>query len=595
MSRTGISFILDGKEITPPRNWRGVKVLATFDNDTNQATVTTDAWEFVNSDQERVAEIVAARFRSGLNGGPGAFEGPEFKINVNDDLGAITVFDGLLNFVRDYEEIDFKSPNFEDPTECKASADMIDSLNGVNDLISGTSVAFLESEGVYNDNDYTDVDWVIERPFDLFQVAMISLAIFSTIKEGLDFLDRTTDTEATTVGIALASVTPGPGSVTYRAIMLIFRIVVIALYVANLIQLFSELMKLLIPKKRTHKGIKLRTLYEKGFEYFGYDFVSNIDELDSYVYLPTLPNTESNFADKLLKRIKVIEKGIPSVNDFGYLFSESVEISLKMFYARIAVVGTEVHLRADDDPWWFKQATKDVIDDSLVRSTKFNLDELKRSNLIKFATDTQDQFTVDEYTGTSHEVQTYPQSVQDERKVRVAGVNEVSIPVALGARKAKLSFLEEVGLVFAGIIEGVINAFGGNSNLSNEIKNRVNFLKLSDPLHSVPKMLYFEGGGIPENHRKKLGADVLWNKYHFPKDFTANNYKAQKIKFENVKVRFNIRIYRELMKNPYFVTEGGVSGKIEKLEWTLDGDYGRASGWFRKIYTKNLKTETFTP
>lgn len=595
MSITRVSFILDGKQITPPRNWRDVKVLATFDNNTNQATVTTDRWEFVNSNEERVAALLAARFRSGLTGGPGAFEGPEFKINVSDDQGATNVFDGLLNFVRDYEERNFKDPNFENPTECLASAEMIDSLNGVDDLISGTTVALMESEGVFKDSDYTGVDWVIEKPFDFYEVAILSIGVFSVSKEVIDALSRLGDDISIPAGIAASGALGTAGAALYKILIIIFRIAYIVFMLVQLIQLATQLIRLLIPKTRTHKGIKLGTLYRKGFEYFGYTFVSNIPELDKYVYLPTLPTQESNFADKLLSRIKVIEKGIPSVQDYGYLFSESVQLGLQMFYARIAVVGTEVHMRTEDDPWWFKQSTKDVIDDVLVNSVKFNLEDLKRSNFIKFATDPSDQFTIDNYSGTSYEVQTLPQSIKDEKKVRITGVDEVSIPLALGTRKGTLSFLEEAALTFLGAAETAVNAIGGNLNLTSEIKNRVNILKVSNPLHSVPKILYWDGNGIPEDHRDKLSAKALWDNYHFPKDFRANNFKAQKIKFENVKVPFNLRGFKELMKNPYFITKGGVSGKIEKMEWTLDGDYATVSGWFRKIYTKNLRTKRFNP
>ena len=49
------------------------------------------------------------------------------------------------------------------------------------------------------------------------------------------------------------------------------------------------------------------------------------------------------------------------------------------------------------------------------------------------------------------------------------------------------------------------------------------------------------------------------------------------------------------MKNPYFVTTSGVSGKIEKADRQLNGDVATVSGWFRKIYTKNLTERQIEP
>jgi len=267
-----------------------------------------------------------------------------------------------------------------------------------------------------------------------------------------------------------------------------------------------------------------------------------------------------------------------------------------MFNARYAVVnGNEVHLRWEDDPWWFKQSDLNITEDHRFDEITYNTDELSRDIFLKFQTDPSDKWTSDNYTGTSFESITEAQTVKDPKKQQIRGLDQVDFPFALGNRKDGLNALEEFALGFANAAEQAVNAVGGNADYTSSIKNRTNLLKVSDPIHSIPKILYMPGNNIPANHRDFLSARVLYEKYHSSKSFIANNFRAQKIRFDNVEVDFRFRDFKNLMKNPYFVTTNGRSGKIEKASWRLAGDTATVSGWFRHVYTKNLTERTIEP
>ena len=589
MAKSTITFRLNGQDIPAPRNWKDIKILATFDNDTNQATVTTDRWEFVNES----ATLVSDHFKSGRNGnGVGAFEGPNFDIFISDEEGAIKAFEGLLNLVEDYEELNFKGDNFTDPLEVRASAEMKNSLNGVDSQIAGITVAYLESQGVYSQSDYVDCPFVVEKKFDFIEFVIVSFAIYSMVKEAAEAIEKLGEDISVFSGIGSSSLTGTIGAVIFQVLVVIFRLAYIALIIVQLINLVEQLITFFISPLRTHKVISLYTLLNNAFEYFGYKFVSPIEELKNYHYLPTIPLGDGGLVNDILNKVKVSKTGLPSTGDFGYLFSECIELCINLFYARIAVVdganGREVHLRTDDDEWWIKRSTLDVIDDVLIDNIKYNTDELNRSIFIKYQTDPIDEFTTDNYTGTSIDVNVSPKAVQNIENVRISGIDEVSIPLALGNTKQRLTRLEDLILSFAGIAEAAINTLGGNKDFKSKIKNRVNILKVSNPEHSVAKLLYMEGSSIPANHRDLISAEYLYDNFHNAKSFIENNFRRQRLRFENIKVPFNFKDFKELSENPYFITQNGVQGKFERLEWTIDGDYAEASGWIRSLYTKNL-------
>jgi len=594
-SITKISFRVNGQDIPAPSNWRDVKILSTFDNGNNSSSITTDRWQFVNEAATRISKL----FKSGLNGGSGAFEGPNYDIYVSDEEGALQVFEGLLNFSEEYEERNFKGPNFTDPVEVLSKAEMKNSLNAIDSQFSGTTVAFLKSKGVYSDSDYTDVKFVVEKKFDFIEFAVLSFGIFTMVKEAAEAIEKLGSDLSTQLGISGSSATGTIGGTIFRILIIIFRIAYVVLILAQLIIMTERLFNMLISPARTHKGITLDTLLRKGFAYFGYKLVTPITELSSYVYLPTIPQEESNFVDKLLSRVKVTKQGIPSPGDYGYIFEEAVELVLRLFYARIAVVnspsGREIHIRKEDDEWWFKTSTLDVIDDVLINSITYNADELSRSTYIHFQVDPADSWTTDNYTGTSIEVVTEPKSVNRIENVRIRNLDEVSIPLALGSRKDGLNDLEKFMLSFLGFAEKTVNALGGNKDFTSKLKSRNDMLKVSAPEHGIAKLLYINGGLLPEDHREKLSAEYLYDNGHNAKSFVSNNYTRQRLRFSEVKVPFNFKKFKLLSENPYFITKNGVSGKFEKLEWTIDGDYATASGWIRSIYTKNLKETKIIP
>ncbi len=69
MSLDRVTFRLDGTEIAAPREWEGMAIKATFDNDGNEANISTDSFNFLGN----AADFLHAHRLGGLTGGPGIF------------------------------------------------------------------------------------------------------------------------------------------------------------------------------------------------------------------------------------------------------------------------------------------------------------------------------------------------------------------------------------------------------------------------------------------------------------------------------------------------------------------------------------------
>jgi len=81
-------YKLNGVEYEPPREWRGVEVLATFDGDSVQANITTSEFSFVN-DSKNAIDNWFSTFPT---------EGLPLQISISNETTTYTPFKGYLDF-----------------------------------------------------------------------------------------------------------------------------------------------------------------------------------------------------------------------------------------------------------------------------------------------------------------------------------------------------------------------------------------------------------------------------------------------------------------------------------------------------------------
>lgn len=572
----GVAFKLNNKESCSPVEWGDIEIEARFALN-NQASLSIDNFTFVNKDAREIINYI----NEGVVGGLGIFEGMPFEMDVNENGQSLKAFDGIVDFTEEFEIIN--------ESKVQAKVKLIDGLNALDARIDGLTVGYLESIGVYTGSDYSDVDFVIEKKFDAIEFLILGISLFVMIKETQyaikEFSDRISEvakggTPITTVGAVGPTVGPNIGAIIWAAAKAVIWAAYIAILIKAIFELGKQLIDIIMSPVRTHKCIKLGTLLEKAINYLGYSLESPISELDSYYYLPSAPLNGG-----------VIKKGIPQTQDYGYQLSETVELCLRVFNARLAIDGDKLIMRTKDDPFWFETSTY-VLPEVLTEKIQYNTDEANNTLLINFQTDIQDDWTVDNYTGTSYEVSLQPKTINRRERVLIKGLETVDIPLALGTRKDGFTALENTLKDLAKFMDALLKVFLARPQLEKRIARRVGMLKISTQSHTVPKLLVLSGKNIDTNHRDKLSAKYLENKFHNEKSFVRNNYGGQKIVQRDIRIPFGFSDFVKVLKNSVFKTVSGKVGRILSLKWRFNSDYAIVDYELNQIYTTNLK-ETF--
>lgn len=573
-----LSFQLDGKGINAPIEWQDIEITATFDGQV-QANITSDKFTFVLDSYTAIKQRIAG----GLNGSTvGIFEGMDFDISALSTEGQLSVFQGFLD-MQDGMSIDDENGRIE------CSIKKLSGINTLSERLETIDFGYLKEIGVITQADYVDVEYVVVKINTALETIISGLMIYNLTKSLIEGVKGLAESIAGFSGISASGVVGIIGATIFLVIKIILQIAYIAAIIVLLVELGRQMINAFVPPIRKHKGALLKTLLEKVATQLGYGFNTSIDDLDYFVYLPSNINTDEYELGGFLSKAGVIEEGIPNATDYGYLGSEIFDLAKKLFNGRYSVVNNIIQFHTELSPYWIKQSTW-IKPDVLQKEYKYNTKELKSNINIAFSTDINDEYTIDNFTGTVYQVITDANTIQDEKKKTIVGLDRVSLRVALGNRKDKLTSFEKILARLAGTFDAVTG-----SNLKKKIKNRVGMLKVSDNYHTIPKILYMSGGKIPQTHRQKLSAKVLWEEYHIEKSFIHNNFKRQRRITENEKTPFGFVDFVKLIENSYFYTEDNQQGKVNKITWRLAADYANIDYYVEEVYTKNLKEIKIEP
>lgn len=578
---------LNGKQVSIPKNFFDVGVKASF-GENIQANVTTENFTFILDAYQEIIEWV----NGGRQGGVGIFEGIPFTITQSDKATPNQViFKGIL----DLQDELIIQPNLGQ-AQTKIRQD--DSLNTLDSLIEPLDFGYLKSLGVITPADYVDIEYVVNKPDNGIETITTFITIYLLSKQlGDSILAFGKDGAVISAWSAVVSIpTPGAvGAAVYAVIVSILNIAYAATLLVLIINFGVDLFNILVQPQRTHKGIRLKTLIEKTCKYVGYTLETTIEDLDALVYLPSNFSVDEFGIKNVFSKVGVINEGIPRPTDPGYTCLDLFEICRNAFNARFAIVGNTVQFHTESSPYWISQSgwQKPIaIKDFASRGYRYNTDELKSSIFVEFQTDISDEYTINNYSGTSFQVLTDAKSVSVEVNKTIKNIDRVTIPLALGNRKESLNGLESSLASIANLFDSIGSVFGGKPNLAKKVKNKVGVLQVSNNNHSVAKLLWMPSGRIPNNHRDLFSAKTLWEKYHVEKSFVSNNFSRQRRYVEGEVIPFGLSSFVTLLNNSYFRDENGRIGKIVDLEWVFSKDYATISYWIEDVYTTNLK-ETF--
>ena len=526
--------------------------------------------------------------------GVGIFEGVPIDIEAVNKDGQRSVFEGFVDLASG-AEIDTEIAKITAPLKRK------NGLNTLSDRLDALDFEQLYSEGIIKDSDFVPVEYVVNPPNAVQEGFILSIMLFSLVNQLLNLVEKQTDTAATTSGIAASGVTGPAGAGIYGVIKIAGLVAQAVALAASIVKLSRDFVRIFAPPVRTHKGILLKTLIQKACTKLGYGFETSATLLNKVVYLPSNLNVDRSVASTVIDRPGVIEKGIPNITDYGFSCQQAFELAALLVNGRYALVNGTVQLHSELATYWQKQSTYTMPDIAPV-PFMYNTNELNGRFVVSFLTDISDSYTIDNFTGTAYEVVTQAANISNAEAVNIKGVEEITIPVALGNRKDKASAIELAAKALASVIDDVTGAlatitFGavGRANLADQIRTRVGVLQVSDNNHAVPKLLYLEGGRLPENHRDLLSAKALYNSYYFERSFVSNNRRRQRKLYKGVRVPFGFVDFIKTTDNNYFTTAAGESGRIERIEWLLSEDYAIFDYYIEEPYTNNLNESFIEP
>ena len=564
-----VQYYLGDTPIDNPVERAETSIQVQFDEQT-QGSVETTEFTFVNE----AYTIIKDRIASGLNGGVGITEGLDLRIVIQQGQESTEIFLGYIDF---QTLIDLTSDDeFVNEPKILASVVQTDGLNNLSERLEGLTFALLEANGTITSSDYRTIKYLVEKETTFLEQAFLALSIYLMIKELSEASYRLAQQIAT---IASFNATPPSGTLgglVYAIAAAIFEAAYILVMGAALLELIQSFIENIFPFEKEFNGISFRTALVKVFEYLGYTFVSPIDDLDKYVYLPSKAEGRQ-------------DRGVPFDSDFGFIANEFVSLCLNMFRAEIFVSGDEVQMRTKKDPFLIQQSNY-ILPATLERPFTYNLADIKESRFFSFQEDVSDSYTISNWKGTSLVVTTTPITQEKPKNNLLKGLEEKRFPVALGSEKKELSNLEEALNSFLQAANFVLPVLG-KSNISQTIQNRIRLLKISQEFFSVPKVLNMSGEKLAINSRDGLSSLYLWNTYHNYDSFVQNNFERQRKEFDSVRIPFSYEDYKKVLKNSYFITENGQTGKFTSLKWVIEGDEAEVSFWIQETYTNNLQEE----
>ena len=585
MPITSIQTLINGKEVKPPIDWQNQTIHATFGTDSTQPQVETDRFEYVLDGAKAIIEHVQKG---------NIFEPLGCQQIYSDGTNNFTALNGYFDMSEGYEEVQPTWGDIERPNRVLVKFKQNESVTDFVDQINGVSFGSLLEEGLISSQDYTTIKTVIVKKANFLDVATLIISTYLVSKQIADILLKQGD-NASQVSALIATL---PGGTVGATILAVAQLIILIAYtlalIALLVKFVIALIELFIPPIVKNKGIKFRTLLEKSCEKFGYTLESPIEELDSYYYLPSKPFTnETNIVKDLIPQNAATEIGIPSTSDYGYLINEFWDLMKSMFNTKIAVVGDTIQLRNADDEYWLKQSTFKPHKSINFPTKQYNTEDLKQTRMMTFATDLNDEWTIENYTGTSYEIKT--ESTSGTVNNSIKGLERIDIPLCLPNNKDKPNAIEKLMLTLAGFADDLADVIGQSSNFRTKIEqNRINVLKISQNDYGTAKIVPLVSNQLPPNHRDLLSAKVLMEKYHYGKSFVGDAL-GQKIIYNNFTIPFVLSDLNKTIQSGTFTLDDGRVAEFIELNYNFAKDTAECSISVQEVYTEKLKEVTYEP
>jgi len=487
----------------------------------------------------------------------GLFEGIPYRIQMANGIN--------LNYYVDLTE----NPIFRS-YECELKIKRRQATDCFFDNADGTSFELMLKKGVVFPT--FQVPYLIIKDNQAEVAITLTLAIFSMTQATVQAIKDL----ATTISQGVQASTPsvGTGAVIDTGDIIAFALNVVAqtIYIASLlvalVSMSAKLFELIFPKVRNLLGCKLKDLVTTGCNFLGFSVQSNLLNSSNFTLLPVPLVKERKGIFKFLpdELTSPFNKGVPSSSDTVSTLGSLIRAIEETFNAQTKVIDGVVYIERRD--YWQSITTNQIIPAMAIQADRideftFNPQDVWKRYYIHYQLDAMDLNTMDTlYDIHDAEYSTEPVNVINNDLVTIKGLNDVSVPFALGQRKNELNWLENLAKGLFGLIDALTGLFGGGTNLVAKINGRIGVLVISQNFFSVTKLLYTVNGKQPANFGDYVSATGLWNNYHYINQIALNSYKIK----NEVRLRIMEEDFVTLLNNNW-AEINGVNCEILKLEW----------------------------
>lgn len=621
-------YYINGVQINEPNNYPELNIDVTFDADNSSEAVTVNSWEIgVNNLSKGNDGLVLANnyIEQGLTGGTGVFEGLPYVIKLDNEQGTVyTLFDGYL---------DLSTANIQNGL-ITATAIEQGKLDWLNDVADSFSFEYLAAIGKITTADYIAIPYVINKKINATEVIMLSTTIFVVTMQIMKEI----------VNLQQLEISAANPLETTAIIRLLFEIIYIIFMFAALIKLIVDLFNMLIQPVKYHYGMKASVLLEKGFEHLGLKFKSSILQTHPYDKLVIIPEKYQIFEDNtgLIRRVTGLVKSSIDVNGFYKgTFGQLLREIKGMFNAKLIYSNETYFLEKQNFINTAAIYQLPNIEDS---GHGFNYDEFYSNYLISFQTDLNDKNTIQEYTGTSYQIQQIPKVINNKKMVLAKGLQQVNINFALGKRKTDLNFIEEaMDLLFKTVVSTVkmviraVNIISVKVNFVINLINttvktlkalnvnvvfipvslpklktptiinmidgtRKNMLKMETDYVAVPKMVIIDVSSnirnnvLLQGNETYLSAKYLWDNFHYFTSFVEINGVNNQMKPKQTpEIPFTFEDYTKVRTSNKLLTADGKEGKLIKVNFNPDKQTATITYKVKEKYTDNLILKVTEP
>ena len=586
MSRIKLNMYLDNQLIGVANNWQRINIALIFEDENVQPAIETDELEFVLVENKLIRKWVT----DGLIGGVGIFEPPEMRIEIASEGNRLTVFEGLLDMVRDMVFVD-----------CDKIRVKLTKKGGIVNLTERTrafSFAYLHdlpagTPGRIPESDFVNVPYILAHIPDRTEILILSITLFMMLKEIFELI-KTILKDTGIIEGDLTDFPPNPeGAAVATILLLVADIIYLIVIVIAIILLIRSLIRNLFSPVSNFKAMKLQKLLERGAEHLGYTFESTFfDNVNNrgLVILPIKENRPDKKGNIIqLDGTKVKDTGFPTNKGQLYTYYDMLQFFKKLINGKIRLIGNVITIERKD---FFSNQSSYVLQDVFLKEFVFNANEIKGNFTLQFAVDVKDDTTLTNYevNKTNFQRVTEPKVIKDRRNVMIKQLDQINLPVSLPTRKEKLTIVELLLFGLTEPVDRLLDLFRQKERFSDKILARKGLLHLANDFTSQPKLIPMQGLRVHPAYRSIMNAEILHDNFYFINSFVAEpvNHSQFKI-YKNIRIQFCFEDYVTLSENSWFTTSDGRRGRFERIEGNPDGNFADVDFRIEEIYTKNLK------